>query len=69
MTHIHDNEVNNISERNFLYYIPNPQKRTKKLNNNFSPILHAKMTTGKGKVKFKNFLILLDSVCSSKIAI
>ena len=38
------------------------------MNINYSPILHRCMNTRRGKSKFKNFWILLDSVCSSLIA-
>ena len=57
----------NISEYNLLHDMINPPKRTKHLNIHYSPILHGCMNNGKGKVKFKNFRILLDSVCSSTI--
>ena len=59
MTRIHDKEVNKISEYNLLHDIINPPKRTKKLNNHYSPILHGCMNTRKVKDKFKDFLILL----------
>ena len=32
MTHIHDNEVNNISECNLLHDIINPHRRAKNVN-------------------------------------
>ena len=43
MTRIHNNEVNNITERNLLHDIINPPKRTKNLNSHYSPILHGCM--------------------------
>ena len=67
MTRIHDDKVNNISKCNLLYDILNPPKCTKKLNNHYYPIIHECMNTRKGKTKFKNFRILLDSGGSSKI--
>ena len=67
MTHIHDYEVNKIAERNLLHDIINPPKHTKTLNGHYSPIIHGCMNTRKCRAKFKSFLILLDSGCSSKI--
>ena len=67
MTRIQNNEVKNISECNLLHDIINPSKRTKNLNSHYSPILHGCMNTRKGKSKFKNFRILLDSGCNSTI--
>ena len=67
MTRIHTNEVNNISECYLLHDIINPPERSKTLNSHYSPILHGWMNTIKGKAKFKNFCILLDSGCSSTI--
>ena len=67
MTCIHDKEVYNIAEWNSLHDILKPPKCTKKLNYHYSPILHGCMNKRKGKVKFKNFWILLDSGCSSTI--
>ena len=65
MNHIHDNKVNYLSEFNLLYYILNTSKHTKNINSHRSPILHVCMNTRKGKVKFNNFRILLDSRCGS----
>ena len=45
MTHIHDNEVNNIAELNSLHDIINRPKRSKILNIHYSPILHGFMNT------------------------
>ena len=67
MTFIHGNKVNKSDKCNLLHDILNPPKRTKKLNNKYSPILHVCMNTIKGKEKFKNFQIILDSGCSSTI--
>ena len=69
MTHIHDKEVNKITEWYLLHYIINPPKLTKYLNIYYSSILHVCMNTRKGKATFKNFRILLDSGCSSTIVI
>ena len=66
MTRINNNEVKNISECNLLHDMINSPKRAKK-NSHYSPILHVCMNTIKGKVKFINFLTLLDSGCSSTI--
>ena len=49
LIHIHDNEVNNISEFNLLHDIINPPKRAKNLNIHYSPIIH-------GWMNIKNFL-------------
>ena len=64
---IHDNEVNKISECNLLHDIINYPRRAKILNIHYSPIIHVCMNTRKGKSKFNNFRILLDSGCSSTI--
>ena len=67
MTCIHDNELKNIAECKLLHDRTNPPKFTKTLNSYFSPIIHGCMNTRKGKFKFKNFRILLDSGCSVMI--
>ena len=67
MTRIHDNKVKNISECNLLHDIINPPKCTKFFNFFYSTYLHGYMNTRKGKVRFKNFRIILDSGCSSTI--
>ena len=67
MMRIHNNEVNNIAEFNLLHDIINPPKRAKTFNSHYSPSLHGCMNTIKVKTKFKNFLVLLDSGCSSTI--
>ena len=61
MIHVHDNEVNNMAECNLLHYISNPPKRAKYIYIHYSPILHGILNTRKGRAKFKNFPILLDS--------
>ena len=61
MTRIHNNEVNNIAERNLLHDIINTPRRAKKLNSHYSPILHGFMNTRKDKAGFKRFFVLLDS--------
>ena len=45
----------------------NHLKRTKNINIHYSPILYVCMNKQKGRVIFKNFLILLDIGCSSVI--
>ena len=67
MTCIHNDEVNKISECNLLHNIINPPKRTNFFNRYYSPILHGCMNTKHGKAKLNNFLILLESGCSSTI--
>ena len=67
MKRIHDNEINKISEYNLIHDIINPPKRTTILNSHYSPILHGCMNTRKGRARFKNFRILLESGCSSTI--
>ena len=69
MIHIHEKEVNKISECNLLHDIINPHKRAKKLKSDYSPILHGCMNTRKGRLKFKNFRIILDSGCVSTLVI
>ena len=61
MVRMHNNEVRNIAEWNLLHDVINPPKRAKKLMRHYSPIIHGCMNTIKGKVKFKNFCIILDS--------
>ena len=67
MINIHDNEVKNISKWNLLQAIINPPKRAKNINTHYSPILHGFTNTIKGRAKFKNFQIVLNSECSSTI--
>ena len=67
MMRIHNNKVNNIAECNLLHDIINTPNRAKKLNRHYYPILHGYMNNRKGKAKFKNFRILLDSGCISTI--
>ena len=67
LIHIHDNEVKNISGYNLLYDIINPPKRAKNMDSHYSHILHGCMNTRKGKAKFKNSRIILDSGCSYTI--
>ena len=52
MTRIHNNNVKNIAEFNLLHDKINPPKRAKKLNSNYSHILHGCMNTRKGKAEF-----------------
>ena len=67
MTRIHDDKVNKIYECNLLDDIIISPKHTKTLNSHDSPILNGCMNIRKVRAKFKNFWILLDSGCSSKI--
>ena len=55
MSYIHENEVNKIAQSNLLHNIINPYKCTEKFNIHYSPILHVRMNTQKGKYKFNNF--------------
>ena len=64
---MHNKKLNNIAECNLIHDIINSPKLTKTLNSYYSPILHWCMNNIKGKAKFKNFQIQLDSGCSSKI--
>ena len=45
----------------------NPPKRAKNINSHHSTILHGCINIRKGREKFNNFRILLDSECSSTI--
>ena len=67
MIYIHDNEVNNIAECNLLHDIINPPKCDKNIDSHYAPILNVWMNTIRGRAKFKNFRILLDSGCNSTI--
>ena len=69
MIYIHNNEVNNIYEYNLLHDISNPPKRAKYTTSHYSPILHGRINTRKGRANFKNFRIILDSGCSYTIVI
>ena len=64
---IHGRDINNIAECNLLHDILNPYKRNKNMNFRYSPILHGCMNTLRGKARFKNLRILLDSECSHTI--
>ena len=66
---MHGNEVNKISLCNLLHDMINSSKHTKNLDSYYSPILYGCMNTQKGRAKFNNFRILLDSGCSSTITI
>ena len=61
MIYIHDNEVNNIAECNLLHGFINAPKRAKNINTHYYLILHGCMNIRKGRARFKNFQILLDS--------
>ena len=67
MTCIHGNRVNKWSEFNLIHDILNPPKRTKHLTSHYSTILQVCMNIRKGKARFKNFRILLDSGSSSTL--
>ena len=64
MTRINDDEVNNISECNFLHDIIHFPKHNKNLNSHYYPILHVCINTRHSRSKVKNFQTLLDSGCS-----
>ena len=55
MMHIHDKELNKISECNLLHCVIIPTKNCKNINIHYSPILHGLMNTRKGRSKFNNF--------------
>ena len=57
MTHLHDNEVNNIAEYNVLYDIINPPKRAKKSNSHYYHIINVCMNTRRGREKFNKLQI------------
>ena len=59
--------MNKIAKCNLLHDIINPPRCTKNLNIHYSSILNGCMNNRYGRVKFNNFLIILDSVCSSMI--
>ena len=67
MTCIHRHKINKRAECNLLYDILNTPKRTKSLYSHYSTILQGCINTRKGKLKFKNFWVPLDSGCSSTI--
>ena len=67
MTCIHGNKVNKLAEFNLLHDILNSPKRTENPNSHYYYILSGCMNTRKGREKFKNFRVLLDSGCSSTI--
>ena len=62
-----NNEVKSTAECNLLHDIINTPKSATNLNIRYSPILHVYMNTRKGRVKIKNFRILLNSGCNSTI--
>ena len=64
-----DNEVKNIAEFNLLHDIINTPELTKNINICYSPTVHRCVNTRKGRAKFTNFQIILDSACISKIVI
>ena len=63
----HGNKVSKLSGCNLIHDILNNNKFTKILDSNYSPILQGCMSIHKGKAKFKNFRILLNSGCRSTI--
>ena len=69
MTFIHNKEVNNIAEYNLLHDNLIHFLNAKKFNIHYSPNIHGFMNTRKGKAKFKNYQIILDSGCSSMVLI
>ena len=62
--YIYDKEVKNINEWNLLHDRINNPKHAKNINSYYSTILHGCINIRKGREKFKNFRILLDSACS-----
>ena len=56
-----------MAECNSLHDIINPPKRAKNIDRHYYPILHVCINTRKGRERFKNFQILLDSGCSYTI--
>ena len=50
---IHDNKIDNISERNVLHGKTNYSKCTKYINIHYSPILHGCMNKRRGGAKYK----------------
>ena len=64
---IHGKEVNEIVECNLLYDIINTPKRAKRFIICLYHILHGCMNTRRGKSKYNNFLIILESGCISTI--
>ena len=64
---IHVKNLNNIDELNLLNDTLNICKLTKNIYIHYPPILHGCMNARRGRAKFKNYLILLDSECSSTI--
>ena len=69
MTCIKRNKLNKLAEYNLLHDILNTPKHTKKSNRHYYHIIKGCMNTRKGKAKFKNFQILLDSGFSPTIVI
>ena len=65
--YIHGNKVKESDEWNLLHDILNHPKRTKKLNNYYSPIPDGHMNTQKGKAKLNKFRIIFNSGRSYKI--
>ena len=64
---IYRKKVYKISECNLLHEILNTFKHTKISNSHYYPILHLCMNKHKGREKFNNFQILLESVFSSNV--
>ena len=63
MNRIHDIEVNNIDGCNLLHDKINNYICTKNINIYDYPFIHGCMNTCRGRAKFKDFGILLDSGC------
>ena len=64
---LHDNKVKNRAEQNLLHDTISSHKRTKHIKINYFPILHECMNSCRGKARFNNFRILLESGFSSMI--
>ena len=67
--HIYEKEVNETAKCNLLRDIINRTRIAKNLKSHYSTIMHVCMNTRKGKLKFKNFQILLKSGSSPTIVI
>ena len=60
-------KVNKLAELNLLHDILNYHKQTNNLNSHYYPIIQWCMNICKGKEKFNEFRILLDSWCISTV--
>ena len=67
MNRIHDSTVNNVSEFDLIHDILNTSKLIKYMSIHYYPILHGGINRHRGRVKHRNFRILLNGRCSSTI--